>query len=321
MDELAPYFLLIIIKVTLIFAGAYLLYLHNKSKAIEEISLDKDTILRKKILLARRVSQYHWYFLIIICFLSISMNWGNEPGSGGGIALFLFIIWLIIVWPVIYFWKKNYTNPANTIDISSLTRRDELLKYLFVEANKQYKKGINIFLLISLIGPIFCAIFPSLIGETEAAAGFGNSLFFLLFITLLVWITSLFQKRKNNKIKNYYLSNKACEIWASEDSENSLHIKFDNKEIEIGKLFLPFSIENCIKIINYDNIQVPAQVEEEKIEINQKISPDVVPNDKNNDSIIAEISDKYESKKTYNLTFLILFSIIFLPLGLILSFI
>ena len=72
--------------------GIYLLHLYNKSKTLEEISLNKEDILQKKILLAKRVSQYHWYLLILLCFLSISMNWGDEPGSGGGIAFFILIL-------------------------------------------------------------------------------------------------------------------------------------------------------------------------------------------------------------------------------------
>jgi hypothetical protein len=327
MDELAPYILLIIIKISLIAIGIYLLNLYNKSKALEEISLENEDILRKKILLARRVSQYHWYFLIILCFLSISMNWGDEPGSGGGIAFIILILWLIVVWPVIYFWKKKYTNPVNTIDLSRLTKREELINYLFIEANKQYKKAINIFLLLCIIGPIICAFFPSLIGETEAAAGFGSCLIILLFITLLIWITSLFKKRKNNKIKKYYLSNKDCKIWASEESENSLHVKFDDKEIEIGKLFLPFSIEDCIKIINNNNYQKQTQEENNKEEINPQISSNTKFenvndfNDANNVSIFSEIRDKYVSSKTFNLSRLILLSIMFLPLGFVFSFI
>jgi len=207
MDELAPYILLIIIKISLIVIGVYLLHLYyNKSKTLEAISLNKEDILQNKILLARRVSQYHWYLLILLCFLSISMNWGDEPGSGGGIAFFILILWLILVLPIIYFWKKSYINPANTIDLNSLTNRDELIKYLFIESNKQYNKLIKFFLLLCIIGPIACAIFPSLIGETDsAAAGFGSCLFFILFITFLIWLTSLFKKSKNNKTKNYYL--------------------------------------------------------------------------------------------------------------------
>ena len=233
MDKLAPYLLLIIIKILLLAIGLYLLYLYNKSETLNAITLDKEKILTNKILLAIRVSQYHWYLLILLCFLSISMNWGDEPGSGGDIAFFILILWLIIVWPIIYFWKKSYTNPANLIDLNSLMKRDELIKYLFIESNKQYKKLIKFFLLLCIISPIACAIFPSLIGEIASAAGFGSCLFYILFITFLIWLTSFFKKRKNNKIRNYYLSNSECKVWASEESENSLNIKFDNKEIEI----------------------------------------------------------------------------------------
>lgn len=327
MDEFAPYILLIIIKISLIGIGVYLLHLYNKSKTLEEISLNKEDILQNKILLARRVSQYHWYLLILLCFLSISMNWGDEPGSGGGIAFFILILWLILVWPIIYFWKKSYINPANTIDLNSLTNRDELIMYLFIESNKQYNKTIKFFLLLCIIGPIACAIFPSLIGETDSGAGFVSCLIFILFITFLIWLTSLFKKRKNNKIRNYYLSNVECKVRASEESENSLHIKFDKKEIEIGKIFLPFSIEDCIQIINNDNYQKQTQVENEREEITPQISSNTKYDDNNdsngaNDaSVMGEIKDKYVSSKTFNLPQLILFSILFLPLGFVFSFI
>ena len=327
MEELAPYILLIIIKISLIVIGLYLLHLYNKSKSLEEMSLKKEDILQKKTLLARRVSQYHWYLLILLCFLSISMNWGDEPGSGGGIAFFILILWLILVWPIIYFWKKSYINPANTIDLNGLTKRDELIKYLFIESNKQYNKTIKFFLLLCIVGPIACAIFPSLIGETDSAAGFGSCLFFILFITFLIWLTSLFKKRKNNKIRNYYLSNSECKVWASEESENSLHIKFDKKEIEIGKIFLPFSIEDCIQIINNDNYQKQTQLENEKEEINPEIASNSKYDDVNflnnvNDaSIMSEIKDKYVSSKTFNIPRLILLTTLFLPLGFIFTFI
>ena len=327
MDEVAPYILLIMIKILLIAIGIYLLHLYNKSKTLEEISLNKEDILQKKILLAKRVSQYHWYLLILLCFLSISMNWGDEPGSGGGIAFFILILWLILVWPIIYFWKKRYINPANTIDLNCLMKRDELIKYLFIESNKQYNKVIKFFLLLCIIGPIACAIFPSLIGETDSAAGFGSCLFFILFITFLIWLTSLFKKRKNNKIRNYYLSNSECKVWASEESENSLHIKFDKKEIEIGKIFLPFSIEDCIQIINNDNYQKQTQLENDTEEIKPEISSNTKYDDVNdsngaNDALVmGEIRDKYLSSKTFNLPRLLLFSILFLPLGFGFTFI
>lgn len=327
MEELAPYILLIIIKISLIVIGIYLLHLYNKSKSLEEISLKKEDILQKKTLLARRVSQYHWYLLILLCFLSISMNWGDEPGSGGGIAFFILILWLILVWPIIYFWKKSYINPANTIDLNGLTKRDELIKYLFIESNKQYRKLIKFFLLLCIIGPIACAIFPSLIGQTDSAEGFGSCLFFILFITFLIWLTSLFKKRKNNRIRNYYLSNSECKVWASEESENSLNIKFDKKKIEIGKIFLPFSIEDCIQIINNDNYQKQTQLENEKEEINPENASNSKYDDVNdlnnvNDaSIMSEIKDKYVSSKTFNIPRLILLTTLFLPLGFIFTFI
>ena len=53
MDEVAPYILLIMIKILLIAIGIYLLHLYNKSKTLEEISLNKEDILQKKILLAK----------------------------------------------------------------------------------------------------------------------------------------------------------------------------------------------------------------------------------------------------------------------------
>jgi hypothetical protein len=327
MDELAPYLLFIMIKILLIAIGIYLLHLYNKSKTLEEISLNKEDILQNKNLLAKRVSQYHWYLLILLCFLSISMNWGDEQGSGGGIALFILILWLILVWPIIYFWKKRYINPANSIDLNGLTKRDELIKYLFIESNKQYSKVIKFFLLLCIIGPMACAIFPSLIGQTDSAAGFGSCLFFILFITFFLWLTSLFKKRKNNKIRNYYLTNSECKVWASEESENSLHIKFDKKEIEIGKIFLPFSIEDCIQIINNDNYQKQTKLENDKEEIKPEIASkskydDVNDSNGANDALVmGEIKDKYISSKTFNLPRLLLFSILFLPLGFGFTFI
>jgi MFS family permease len=321
MDQLAPYILLIIIKIFLIIVGIYLLSLYNKSKSINEITLDKDGILKKKILTANRISQYHWYLLIILCFLSISLNWGNEPGSGTGIAFFLLIFWVLIVWPFVFFWKKKYINPANTIDLNSLKNKEELLNYLLVLSNKQHKKVINIFLLLSIVLPISCAFFPSLIGETEPTAGFVNCLFFMLFITFLIWISTFFSKRKNNKVKNYYLVNKGCKIWASEESENALHIKFDNKEMQIAKIFLPFSIEDCIKIINYDNFNDDPKVTLENDEINIAIPSEIVEKAADNSPIMYELLEKYESKKTYNLPLLIIFSILALPIGFALSFV
>ena len=46
MEELAPYILLIIIKISLIVIGLYLLHLYNKSKSLEEMSLKKEDILQ-----------------------------------------------------------------------------------------------------------------------------------------------------------------------------------------------------------------------------------------------------------------------------------
>lgn len=311
MDKLAPYLFLIVIKLLLIVIGIYVLRLYNKSQALEEISLDKKDILERKILLAKRISQYHWYLLILLCFLSVTMNWGNEPGSGLGIAVFLFLFWLVVAWPIIYFWKKNYTNPANTVDLNSLTQREELIKFLFIEANNQHKKTIKIFLLLSIFVPILCAIFPSLIGETEPMEGFFSCLVFIVFITFIIWITSIFSKRKNNKIKNYYLSNKNCKIWASEESQNSLHIKFDEKEIEIAKIFLPFSIEDCIQIVNYDNYQN----ENTKSEINTHFASETNTDEAYDTSLLNEVFEKYVNKKTFNIPRLLFFSILFTPLG------
>jgi hypothetical protein len=317
MDELAPYLYLIVIKIVLIVIGIYLVSLHNKSQSLEEIPLDKDDILERKILLAKRISQYHWYLLILLCFLSVTMNWGNEPGSGLGIAVFIFLFWLVVAWPIIYFWKKDYTNPANTVDLNSLTQREKLIKYLFIEANNQYKKTIKIFLLLSIFVPIICAIFPSLIGETEPMEGFFSCLVFIVFITFIIWITSIFSKRKNNKIRNYYLSNKNCKIWASEESQNSLHIKFDEKEIEIAKIFLPFSIEDCIQIVNYDNYQN----ENTKSEKNTHFASETNTDEVNDVSLMNEVVEKYVNKKTFNLPKLIFLPFLFLPFGFIFYFI
>ena len=321
MDKLSPYFIFIILKIIFIIIGIYLLNRYNKSNAIENKSLDSNHRLEKRLLHTKQVGQYHWYLLILLCFSAISLNFGNEEGSGLAIAMMIFIIWLLVIWPIIHFWKKSYINPSNIVDLNNLTKRNELINLLFIEANKQYKKIIKIFLLLCVIGPIVCAIFPSFIGETEPSAGFGSCLLFILFFTFIIWITSLFAKRKNKKIKNYYLSNPNCKIWASEGNENSLHIKFDEKELEIGKLFLPFSIEDCIQIINYDNYEKNEQPEVEQIENVALLAEDNV-NDEVVEipSILIDEIFKYKSSKTYNIPLIILFSILLIPFGFAFSF-
>jgi hypothetical protein len=321
MDKLSPYFIFIVLKITFIIIGIYLLKLYNKSNAIENKSLDTNVRLEKRLLLARQVGQYHWYLLILLCFLAISINFGNEEGSGLAIAILIFILWLLVIWPIIYFWKKNYTDPSNIVDLNNLTKKNVLINFLFIEANKQYKKTIKIFLLLCVIGPIVCAIFPSFIGEKEPGAGFTSCLFFILFFTFIIWITSLFAKRKNKKIKNYYLSNPHCKIWASEGDENSLHIKFDEKELEIGKLFLPFSLEDCIQIINYDNYEKNQLSKVEQIEDVDRLKEDNVYNQVLDISSIAiDESLKYQSAQTYSIYQIILFSILLMPFGFAFSF-
>ena len=320
MDKLSPYIIFIVFKIIFIIIGIYLLKLYNKSNAIENKSLNTNDQLEKRLLLARQVGQYHWYLLILLCFLAIAINLGNEEGSGLAIAIIIFIIWFLVIWPIVHFWKKSYTDPSNVIDLNNLTKRNVLINFLFIEANKQYKKIIKIFLLLCVIGPIVCAIFPSFIGETEPAAGFTSCLFFILFFTFIIWITSLFAKRKNKKIKNYYLSNPDCKIWASEGNENSLHINFDEKELEIGKLFLPFSLEDCVQIINYDNYQKTIDTEVEQVDI---LDQDSVNNNEviiENPSIVVDETLKYQSAKTYNIGLLVLFSFLIIPFGFVFSF-
>ena len=321
MDKLSPYFVFIILKILLIIVGIYLLKIYNSSKSIEKNSLDVSDQLQKRISLTKKVSQYHWYLMIFLCFLSISINWGKDVVSGSAIAFIIFVFWLLLVWPVIHFWKKSYTNPNNIVDLNNLTNRQELINFLFIEANKQYKKIIKIFLLLCIVGPIVCAIFPSFIGETESGAGFMSCLLFILFFTVIIWITNLFSKRKNNKIRKYYLANPDCTIWASEESENSLHIKFDNKVLEVGNLFLPFSSEDCIQIINYDNYQKTIDTEVEQVDISDQ---DSVNNNEviiENPSIVVDETLKYQSAKTYNIGLLILFSFLLIPFGFVFSFI
>jgi hypothetical protein len=321
MNNLSPYFVFIILKIALIILGIYLLKIYNSSKSIEKNSLDTSDQLQKRILLTKKVGQYHWYFMIVLCFLSISINWGKaEAVAPVGIAFIIFVLWLLLVWPIIHFWKKSYANPINVVDLNNLTNRQELIKFLFIQGNKQYKKILKISLIFCLIGPIICAFFPSLAGQTEGSDGYGICLLMCLFFTFVIWIVSLFFKRKIKKIKNYYLSNPDCKIWASEDSEYSLHIKFDEKELEVGKLFLPFSSEDCIQIINNDNYQKQTQVENEKEEIKPQISSNTKYDDVNDLTIMNEISGKYESRKTFNLPRLILLFILFLPLGFVFSF-
>jgi hypothetical protein len=321
MDKLSPYFVFIILKILLIIVGIYLLKIYNSSKSIEKNSLDVSDQLQKRISLTKKVSQYHWYLMIFLCFLSISINWGKDVVSGPAIAFIIFVFWLLLVWPVIHFWKKSYTNPNNIVDLNNLTNRQELINFLFIEANKQYKKIIKIFLLLCIVGPIVCAIFPSFIGETESSAGFMSCLLFILFFTVIIWITNLFSKRKNNKIRKYYLANPDCTIWASEESENSLHIKFDNKVLEVGNLFLPFSSEDCIQIINYDNYQKTIDTEVEQVDISDQ---DSVNNNEviiENPSIVVDETLKYQSAKTYNVGLLFLFSLLLIPIGFVFSFI
>jgi hypothetical protein len=321
MNDLSPYFVFIILKILLIIVGIYLLKIYNSSKSIEKNSLDVSDQLQKRISLTKKVSQYHWYLMIILCFLSISLNWGNAEGSGIAIAIFILLLWLLLVWPILYFWKKSYTNPNNVVDFNNLTTRQELIKFLFIKGNTQYKTFFKILLIFCLVGPIICAFFPSLIGQTEGSEGYGICLLIGLFITFTIWIVSLFSKRKNNKIKSYYLSNPNCNIWASEDSEYSLHIKFDEKELEVSKFFLPFSSEDCIQIINFDSYQKNIDTKVEQVEI---LDQDPVNNNEvifENSSNVIDETLKYQSAKTYNIGLLILFSFLLFPFGFVFSFI
>jgi len=320
MNDLSPYFVFIILKIALIVVGVYLLKIYNSSKSIEKNSLDVSDQLQKRISLTKKVGQYHWYFLIFLCFLTISINWSNDEISGLAIAFIIIVFWLLLVWPIIHFWKKRYTNPKNVFDLNNLPTRQELIKYLFIQGNKQYNKFLKILLIFCLVGPIICSYFPSLIGQTEGSVGSVICLLIGLFFTLTLWIISLFYKRKNNKIKNYYFSNPDCHIWASEDSEYSLHIKFDDIELEVNKIFLPFSIEDCIQIINYDNYQKNIDTEVEQVEI---LDQDQENNDEvifENSSIVIDETLKYQSAKTFNIPLLILFSFLLIPFGFIFSF-
>lgn len=320
MNNLSPYFVFIILKIALIIAGVYLLKIYNSSISIERNSLDTNDQLQKRIVLTKQVGQYHWYFMIILCFLSGSINWGKDVVSGLAIAFIIFVLWVLLVWPIIYIWKKSYTNPANIFDLNNLTSRHKLISFLFVQGNKQYKKILNILLIFCLVGPIICSFFPSLIGQTEGSEGYIICLLIGLFFTFTIWIVSLFFKRKNNKIKNYYLYNPDCKIWASEDSEYSLHIKFDEKELEVSKFFLPFSIEDCIQIINYDSYQKTIDTEVEQVE---NLDQDSVNNNEEvfeNSSIVIDETLKYQSPKTFNVGLLILLSFLIIPFGFVFSF-
>jgi hypothetical protein len=321
MNDLSPYFVFIFLKLLLIIVGIYLLKIYNSSISIEKNSLDVSDQLQKRISLTKKVSQYHWYLMIFLCFLTISFNWSNNEISGSAIAFIIFVFWLLLVWPIIHFWKKRYTNPLNVVDLNNLTTRQELIKYLFIQGNKQYKNFLKILLIFCLVGPIICSYFPSLIGQTEGSVGYGICLLMGLFFTLILWIISLFYKRKNNKIKNYYFSNPDCHIWASEDSEYSLHIKFDEKELEVSKIFLPFSIEECIQIINYDSYQKNIDTEVQQAEILDQDSVNKNEVIFENSSIVIDETLKYQSAKTYNIGLLILFSFLIIPFGFIFSFI
>ena len=145
MDKLSPYIIFIVLKIIFIIIGIYLLKLYNKSNAIENKSLNTNDQLEKRLLLARQVGQYHWYLLILLCFLAIAINLGNEERSGLAIAIIIFIIWVLVIWPIVHFWKKSYTDPSNVVDLNNLTKRNVLINFLFIEANKQYKKIIKIF--------------------------------------------------------------------------------------------------------------------------------------------------------------------------------
>ncbi len=322
MDELSPVFLFLTIKIASIFLGAYLIYVYNNSINADQAELEKGARLKKRIALAKKIGRYHWYLLIILCFLSASMNWGNEPGSGLGIAFFMLLFWLLVVWPTVYFWKKNYTDPSNIVDLNNLRDRNELLKFIFIEANRQYKKIMNIFLALCLVLPILCALYPPLVGEEESGEAYASCLVILLFITLILWVMGLVNKRKNNKIKSYYFANPDCKIWAAEESENTLHIKFNDKEIEIGIIFLPLPVEECVQILNYGNRQhgmeeanEPTQKLGLETPSQQKTEPDPVT------SIAIESIETYKSKQTYNIPALIFYSMAVLPIGALLSFI
>ena len=63
----------------------------------------------------------------------------------------------------------------------------------------------------------------------------------------------IYKRRKMKNFLEYYLSNKVSKVKAWNDNENDLNIEVNNKKLNLGKIFfLPFSIEDCLHILNQD---------------------------------------------------------------------
>ena len=249
-DRAMPYVIAITAKILLLVLGFYLIKLYNQSKQNELEDFDVNTELAKRAAMVKKIKRFHWFVLIVLVYLSIAMNWGNEPGSGGGIALFMIIAWVLIIWPIIHFQGKSYVDAKKVTDINALKDRQVLITHLIDLSKLQYKKTLKLFLWLLLLGPIISAMFPSVIGETESGPAFGSALLFIGFITFILWISSLFKRRKINKVKQYYLTHPEAKVWASEEDENALKLSIDDKQIEVGTIFLPIALETCCKIIN-----------------------------------------------------------------------
>jgi hypothetical protein len=332
LDKFLPYFIAITAKILLLILGFYLIKLYNQSRQKELDDFDVTTALAKREATVKKIKRYHWFVLILLVYLSVAMNWGNEPGSGGGIALFLIIAWLAIIWPIIHFKGKAYVDAKKITDVNALKDRQLLIAHLIDLSKLQYKKAMNIMLTFLLVGPIVSAIFPSFIGETESGPAFGSALVFIGFITFLLWITGLFKKRKINKIKQYYEANPNAKIWASEESENTLTLMIDDKKIEVGTIFLPITLESCCSIINQLN-EGDLDFETAQTSDAQSVNEQVDESLTLNDTINSEVSKaqaatspellphlKYKPSGKGSIGLFLLVSIVLLPLLAVLPF-
>jgi hypothetical protein len=214
---------------------------------------NKIKIIKNKIM-EKFIKKYHWLLVIILCITSTNMNWGNEPGSGGGIAILIIFIWIIFVWPIIYFWNNDYSISINATELENLTIKENLLKYLFHKSSEQAKYILDkLFLFFYITGPVSCAIFPTLINQTDSINGFAHCFLFILFFNYVYRIIMIYKRRKMKNVLEYYLSNKVSKVKAWNDNENDLNIEVNNKKLNLGKIFfLPFSIEDCLHILNQD---------------------------------------------------------------------
>ena len=207
---------------------------------------------------------------------------------------------------------RRFKKTPKTIDLNKLTKRAELLKHLFEVSNKQYETQLKwLVLLTALVFPV-SALFPSLFEESDP----GITFIFTSFLTLLFWILSSSVKQKNDKIKNYYFTNKECKIWATDENENRINIMFDDKKINVEKTLLPFSIIDSIQIINYDNFKYVNPTNESTTENETQLSNNQEKTKASKiNQLKIDVSQKYVSGNTYNLPLLILFFTLCLPLG------